>query len=184
MGQSQGKRASHWDRLQRAALTCVGLVGTVGLLSLAGCPADLANPQDYQQAATSTGGAGGAPAMQPGLDVDTACLTAIFTASCTLSVCHSGTAELAAHLDLASPGVNKRLIDIKASHETATGCKTGDKLIDSANPDQSWLLLKLTKTDQVCGSPMPIGPPLAADQIACVTKYTQDVHAAAVAAGM
>ena len=187
----QGERASGWDRLQRAALTCVGLVGTVGLLALAGCPADLANPQDYQQAASTggdTSGTGGATGvMKPGLAVDTTCLTAIFAKDCAaLAGCHKPGAGAGAGLDLGTAGVNARLIDVPATHmdaSPATGCMTGQKLIDSATPEASWLLIKVTvsQVDQKCGFAMPIGAPLTSDELACVTKYTQDVHAAALA---
>jgi hypothetical protein len=192
------RRGSAWDRVQRLALTSFGVLGTLALLGLAACPADLANPGDYDHPGSLTpGGAsgamgggtgvGGAGPTQPGLNVDTACLTAIFSKSCAVPACHFAPATLAAHLDLSSPNVNTRLIDVVATHENAdpkTGCVADQKLIDSASPDQSWLVQKLTTDGKTCGSTMPIGTPLSATDTACFTKYAQDVAAAAKAGGM
>ncbi|MES1178923.1 MAG: hypothetical protein ABUL62_31685 [Myxococcales bacterium] len=197
-------RSSAWDRVQRVALAGFGVIGTLGLLGLAACPADLANPQDYDHPGSLTpggaggasgggagapgaGGASGAAPTQPGLNVDTTCITAIFTKSCALVGCHAAPAAGAAHLDLSSPNVNTRLIDVVATHELAspdTGCVANQKLIDSANPAQSWLVGKLTTDGKTCGLVMPVGPALSTDDMACFTKYAQDVAAAAKAGGM
>jgi hypothetical protein len=196
------RRGSAWDRLQRLTLAGFGVLGTVALLGLAACPADLANPSDYDHPGSLTpGGSGGAMAggagaggagtggagtAQPGLGVATTCLTTIFAKSCGIPACHLAPATLAAHLDLSSPNVNTRLIDVAATHEGAmpnTGCVASQKLIDSTSPDQSWLVQKLTTDGTTCGYQMPIGTPLSATDIACFTKYAQDV-AAAKASGM
>lgn len=187
---------SAWDKLQRAALTGFGVLGTVALLGLAACPADLANPSDYDRGPASNGGApgaagagpgagaGGAAPAQPGLNVDVTCMTAVFAKSCTIPSCHAP--PVAANLDLDSPNVNTRLIDVVATHGSAspnTGCVANQKLIDSANPDQSWLILKLSTDGKTCGLPMPVGSPLSSDETACLKKYAQDVAAAAKAGG-
>lgn len=184
---------SAWDTFQRAALTGCGLLGTLALLGLAACPADLANPSDYDRGPANAGGAqgsagagtGGAAPGQPGLNVDTKCLTDVFAKSCTIPSCHAP--PVAAGLDLDSPNVNTRLIDVVATHGSAspsTGCVANQKLIDSANPDQSWLILKLSTDGKTCGLPMPIGSPLTSDETNCLKKYAQDVAAAAKAGGM
>ncbi|MEO6601659.1 MAG: hypothetical protein ABIQ16_17415 [Polyangiaceae bacterium] len=182
-------------------MTGFGVLGTAALLGLAACPADLANPSDYDHAGSltsggaantagggNTAGTGGGGSTQPGLNVSTKCLTDIFAASCSSIGCHAGPAAVAAaRLDLSSANVNTRLIDVLATHELApidAPCVAGQKLIDSANPDQSWLVRKLTAAGATCGSRMPIGPELPADEMACVTKYAQDVATAAKAGGM
>jgi hypothetical protein len=189
----QGRRSSAWDRAQRIGLAAFGVLGTLGLLGLAACPADLANPSEYDVpgAAGAMGGgsagAGGAGSTQPGLNVDTTCLTQVFTTNCTTSIiCHKtgATPNAGASLDLESPGANKRLIDVPATHGGVAAnatCMPGQKLIDSAMPDNSWLLLKLTTAtaDQKCGSQMPIGPLLSDTDLTCVKKYIQDVADAA-----
>ena len=159
----------------------------MALLGLAACPADLANPSDYDRPPAAGGapaGAGGDTSGNPALQVDTACLTAIFNTDCAaLAGCHKpGTPAPGAGLDLGSPGVNARLIDVPATHADITGtpvCPSGDKLIDTANPDASWLLLKLTQPTQTCGFAMPVGLPLSDTDLACVRKYITDVAAAA-----
>jgi hypothetical protein len=187
-------RGSVWDGLQRVALIGFGVLGTAALFGLPACPADLANPSDYDHPGSLTpggsgntagagnvAGAGGAGSTQPGLNVDTTCLTTIFAKSCGIPACHLAPGAGAAHLDLSSPNVNKRLIDVASTHELAspnTGCVAGQKLIDSANPDQSWLVQKLTTDGTTCGLLMPIGTALSADEIACVKKYAADVAAA------
>jgi hypothetical protein len=133
----------------------------------------------------ASGGTSGGGSTQPGLKVDTTCLTTVFKKSCTTVGCHSATAP-AASLDLSSPNVNTRLIDVVATHGDAspsTGCIANQKLIDSASPDKSWLVQKLTTDGKTCGLLMPVGPMLPATDIACFTKYAQDV-AAAKAGGM
>jgi hypothetical protein len=200
-GQSAcGPRGSVWDRVQRIALTGFGALGTAALLGLAACPADLANPSDYDHpgskstAGAGAGGAsgggagsgtGGALPAQPGLNVSTTCLTTIFAKSCSMVGCHAVPA--AADLDLSSPNVNTRLIDVPATHESAnpaTGCIANQKLIDSTNPDMSWLVQKLSTDGKTCGLAMPIGQPLSDTDVACFKKYAQDVAAAAKAGGM
>lgn len=174
-------RRSRWG-VQRSALAAIGVLGTLTLLLLAGCPGNLENAQTYNiDNPDQPAQAGSNGVTQPGLDVDTGCLTTIFKASCVTVGCHGATTP-AAGLDLDSPGVNKRLINVLATHQLAmpnTGCVANQKLIDAANPDASWLVGKLTTDGSTCGLRMPVGPMLSADQIACATKYAHDVAAAA-----
>ena len=172
------RRRLGWHQVQRVALACFGLLGTLSLVALAGCPADLANPESFAIAGSAQGGM-----SSPALAVDTTCLTAVFAANCATVACHKGRV-LGADLDLDSPGVNARLIDVVATHKDAmptAGCLTGDKLIDTANPSASFLLAKVTKTMDAlnCGFTMPIGSMLSAEDLACLNKYVQDVSTAA-----
>ncbi|MET0795225.1 MAG: hypothetical protein ABW061_27145, partial [Polyangiaceae bacterium] len=196
-------RLSHSETAQKTAreyaLSVLGALATVGLLGLAACPADIANPGDYNHpgsasAGTSAGGSGasagsagaGGASTQPGLNVPTTCLTAVLAKSCGTLGCHQAPATFAAGLDLSSPNVNTRLIDVVATHkdaDPASGCVVGQKLIDSVNPDQSWLVLKLSTDGTSCGYSMPIGSSLSADDTACLKQYAQDVAAATKAGG-
>ena len=180
---------SAWDRLQRVALTSFAVVGTVALLGLAACPADLANPGDYDHPAANAGGAtggGGSGAgganTDPKLAVPTTCLEQVFADACASAPCHMAPATIAG-LDLSSPGVNTRLIDVVAPHLNAspnTGCMPNQKLIDSANPTASWLLLKLDTDGKTCGSKMPIAAmDITAEQKKCIQDYVTAVAAAA-----
>ena len=160
------------------ALAAAIALGSAALFALAGCPANLANPQDYAPPAPTAAG-GGASSDVP----VPACMTTIISASCSLVGCHSKNAP-AAGLDLVSPNLSQRLIDVSSTHQLVSapnGC-VPNKLIDSANPSTSWLVQKLTDTMD-CGFLMPIGPPLTADQIACFSQYASDVHAKVAGGG-
>jgi hypothetical protein len=175
--------------VQRAALACFGVLGTGGLLLLAGCPANLEDPGRFDiqvSAGGSSAGAntgGGSSTAGSGSSIDTTCLTAVFTKSCTTSaVCHLAGMP-SASLDLSSPGVAARLIDVPATHgdvADGTGCMQGQKLVDTANPAASWLLLKINGGQGSCGSAMPIGPGLSTTDKACIQAF---VDAAVKAAG-
>ena len=181
-GPAERRRSLTWLSVRRSAWASVGVLGTGALLSLTGCPASLENPERFDVAPVSAGG----PGMQPGLNVDTTCLVAAFSASCAMNtICHKAGATAAAGLDLESPGVNARLINIKAPHKDAnpaTGC-VPNNLVDTANPAASWLSGKLDTDGKTCGSKMPIGM-ITAEQTACIKKYVQDVAASASSAGM
>jgi hypothetical protein len=150
-----------------------------------GCPepADLQNAQMYDPPPNSnptgaTGGSGGSGAMT---NCETACLKAIITATGTgCGTCHSASVKLdMGTLDMASPNLGMRLKDQASAHKGLTdtsACPMGDKIIDSANPMNSWLLKKVKGQQGGCGTPMPTGGTLsAADQkcfedfVACVT---------------
>jgi len=188
--QAAPERRSNGNAWHRARGTGLGLVVCAGLLGLAGCPANLEDPERFAPAAAAAGsnGSAGGGAVVPGLNVDTTCLQEAFSASCATAGCHKSGANAAAGLDLGSPGVNRRLIDVVAPHTGAfpnTGCVSNQKLIDSSNAAASWLLIKITAADpNSCGVTMPIGAPLSADHLACIKKYADDVAAAATSGGM
>ena len=185
-GRGRAPRKSGWDRAQRALLAGFGVLGTVGLLGLAGCPASLEDPSRFDVGVTAGNGAGGGSAgggmTDPALAVDTACLYAVFSKSCATVGCHKAITPQGG-LDLESPGANARLINIAATHKDATmpeACATGDKLVDPAMSAKSWLLLKVTKSadDTNCGYTMPIGTPLVQADVDCIKRYVADVAAA------
>ena len=184
------ERRWNGDDWHRARRTGFGLLVCVGLLGLAGCPANLEDPERFAPSAAVAGsnGSAGGGAVVPGLNVDTTCLQEAFSASCATAGCHKSGANAAAGLDLESPGVNRRLIDVVAPHTSAfpsTGCVSNQKLIDSSNAAASWLLIKITAADpNSCGVTMPVGAPLSAVHLACIKKYADDVAAAATSGGM
>jgi len=126
----------------------------------------------------------GSPGAGGGASVDLTCVTAVFTKSCGQTGCHGTTAQ-SASLDLVSPGFPARLLDVNAPHElTTAGTCTPSKLIDSANPAMSWLLIKVLGTQGGCGSPMPFGAAKLPDaDIACVTKFVNDEAHSGMSAG-
>jgi hypothetical protein len=103
---------------------------------------------------------------------EVACVTKALD-SCRL--CHSGSGGLQlGMLDLTSPGVTARLLDVQAQHVEAESrdCPRGDKLIDSQAPDSSWLLKKLHGLQGTCGDRMP-KPPIQLDAagLGCLETY-------------
>jgi hypothetical protein len=50
-------------------------------------------------------------------------------------------------------------------------CPSGGKLIDRANPEESWLLRKITGTHGDCGSGMPAAGSLTTGQQACLEGW-------------
>jgi hypothetical protein len=95
--------------------------------------------------------------------------------SCT--GCH-GSALKIAMLDL-SEGYTGRLKDVPATHADiaggGSGCPSGDKLIDTASPENSWLLKKVSSQQGGCGDPMPQGSGLMGDDLKCVQDYVSCV---------
>ena len=164
----RSNRRSVTDALQRVGLACFGVLGTVGLLMLAACPANLENPDQVIVAPAVAGsGSGGAPFVDT---VDLTCVTAAFKRTCTQPGCHSASSP-AAHLDLATPGFAGRMVDVTATNELAGGACTPSKLIDSANPGMSWLLAKIMGTQGTCGSLMPVIGTLSSDEKTCITTF-------------
>jgi hypothetical protein len=177
------RRAFQAYSVQRIALSCLGVLGTGGLLLLAGCPANLEDPQRFDIMGTNGGagpgggagpsgaGSAGAPAT---IVPAPSCATDIFKASCTPSCHFPGGGALMAGLDLTGADVANRLVNVTATHSTAapnTSCAPA-KFIDPANPSASWLLAKVNGTQGMCGLQMPFGmTPLGTDQLACITAF-------------
>lgn len=184
------RRPSRWLWCVAPALAALSLLGT-------GCPepADLENPQNFKAPGAAAGGsasggsaaggsASGGSASGGGASVascEVACVAETFNSVC--AVCH-GNPPLFAKLDLVSAGFSARLKDQAATHSDLppgmdTGCPTGDKLIDSATPANSWLLKKMTNQQGNCGTNMPQGSQLTADEETCMQTYVNCVAGAA-----
>jgi hypothetical protein len=149
---------------------------SAALLSLlaVGCPqpADLENPEDFppdpsfSKAGSSSGGSGGGgnTACE-----DVACVKTVFEGC---NACH-GAAKLG-KLDLLSPGVASRLKNVASAHDSpgvGAQCPTGDKLIDSANPAESWFLKKINNQQGNCGTVMPSTGMLQGAELQCMQDF-------------
>jgi hypothetical protein len=90
----------------------------------------------------------------------------LFTRTCAKSFCHG--ANFVAGLDLRTdPGLATRLLDMPATFSDVPcvddvtkncvpdTCPTGALLVDSANPEASWMLTKLSAATNACGDLMP-----------------------------
>jgi hypothetical protein len=195
---SPAGRATHESRARRLwrshrTKVMAGL-GGVGLsLFVLGCP----QPGDLQDAQTfptpppsggsgTSGGSGSGGMAMAGCE--TACMAAIIgngTMAC--KTCHGIAVKLdMSSLDLETPGYAARLKDHPAEHKgnaAGTVCPSGDKLIDSATPANSWLLKKVTSTQGTCGVNMPLGGMLSpADQM-CVQTFVTCVAMSGAPAG-
>lgn len=175
--EARHRRPSGLDRqltLQRWALGGIGAVGLGALLTLAGCPANLEDPQRFADGGAITTGPGAIPT----------CLQTLFsgTGKCSGNVCHSAGAMPAGGLDLTSPNVAARLINVPATHGDidfdggGVTCPMA-KLIDTSNPSASWLLIKINGTQGTCGSAMPQVGTLTSAEKTCIQNYVTTVSA-------
>jgi hypothetical protein len=171
-----------------------GLLAGVGtgvlVLFAVGCPepADLQNPGSYPTP-PSTGTTGGTGGTGTTMNCEVQCVNDIFQKELTLcKLCH-GAALKSSMLDLEAPGYTARLKNVPAVHgDLATGmtkadCPTGDKLIDTANPANSWLLKKIRNEQGQCGTVMPSTGTLSAAQKTCLETYVACVAGGSVGAG-
>jgi hypothetical protein len=147
-------------------------------LGLAGCPvgADLEDPERFAQSSggtASSAGAGTAGSSAPDIPgVDCPWREAL-TKSCAGSSCHGVMMAYAELLLVPDSGLFDRIKDVPVtlrdvdcgSGGAFVPCTTppascmsfvGKKLVDSAAPDQSFMLTKLTLSG--CGNQMPIAP--------------------------
>lgn len=111
---------------------------------------------------------------------EVACMTTVLT-KCT--ICHGNGALKYSDLDLQTPGYSARLKDKPAVHKDINGmpiaaCATGDLLVNSQAPMDSWFLKKVASMDGECGDPMPQGTGLMGDELTCVQTYVSCVAGA------
>jgi hypothetical protein len=166
--QNQSAAGSSWHRW---ALAGFGSFALVALSVLPGCPGNLENPERFSDGGT----------MMPADNIP-ACLANIFSAKqppgkCAGNGCHSagGTLALGGNLDLTSPGVGARLVNATATHagvdlDGGATCPPA-KLIDTANPAASWLLVKINGSQGTCGSAMPQVGTLTSAEKKCISDY-------------
>ncbi len=92
----------------------------------------------------------------------------VFAGNCTLAGCHNA-ADRANGLDLQSPGVGARLLNVRATGGPGL-------LIDPANPSQSVVYTKLTPAPPF-GVRMPFGKmPLDVATVGCVLTWVSSVE--------
>lgn len=121
---------------------------------IAGCPASLSNPEDFID--------GGAV----GKDAET-----ILAESCGTLGCHDATPLAQAGLDLVSPGVEARVVDVNS---IAADC-AAKILVVAGDPDTSYLLDKVIVAAGICGTPMPVGGTLPSDEVEVLRQWIIDL---------
>jgi hypothetical protein len=111
------------------------------------------------------------------LDPTIACdVTEALTSSCGRPGCHNATFRYADLVLVDASTAPAALVDVPALHgdincaaagqpfrectpaELASFCPTGVLLIDSQNPEESWMLKKLRGEQSACGAEMPQAP--------------------------
>ncbi len=149
-----------------------------GALLACGGVTDIRDPENAGAGAgtssggVSTGGASSPPSAFDGLSCD---MRSVLTAQCAAFGCHSAQVP-AAFLDLESPNVENRLVNVPATHEhildgTQTYCKAGELLVNVAIPEESNMLTKVLGT-QSCGGIMPVLPrAMTSADIACYRQW-------------
>ena len=134
-------------RFFRTVMPTICILGAAILFL--GCPGELENPERFLD--------GGIPQSCPDIPNE------LFVKRCAGSICHEG-ANPAAGLDLISPNVESRLVDVQARD-----CK--GLLVDPVLPEASLMYEKLLPLP-ACGSPMPIGKAaLSSFELECVREW-------------
>lgn len=135
--------------MKRVAL----LAFVVGLVPIVGCPGNLSNPGAFQDGGTQ---------QKEAEDV--------FAESCGSTDCHDAS-EPQAGLDLVSPNVESRVVDVNA---IGLGCGT-EILVVAGDPDNSYLLDKVLNTPGICGLQMPIIGILPASDVEILRQWIVDL---------
>lgn len=167
-------RTSHIvHRAPTVLLPCLLIIG--GLL-VQGCPAGgtLDDPEKYLGDGGETAGSGGgASVCDP---------TPIF-AGCAGGICHTtrddGTPPNGS-VDFFHDGFGPEMVGLPATYANVSNsadCPTpAEFIIDAANIEDSLLLKKVHDTHE-CGDPMPVGPALSDEDIACLEEWVTDLVA-------
>jgi hypothetical protein len=140
----------------RAATACSAIC-----IALVACAGSLDRPERFQNLGSGPDAGTGGGESDGGCDP----LVDIFPPSCSTSACHSAQSQQG-NLDLESAGLPGRLVNKQAHGGPGL-------VIDSSNPAQSVMLLKLTDTPPF-GFQMPLGAaPLSSDEITCLQAWVQ-----------
>jgi hypothetical protein len=126
----------------------------VGLVPIVGCAGDLSNPSAFLD--------GGTPQKQA---------EDVFAESCGTTGCHDASPQAQAGLDLISPNVESRVVDVNA---IGLGCAT-EILVVAGDPDSSYLLEKVLNTPGICGLQMPVVGSLSASDTEVLRQWIIDL---------
>jgi hypothetical protein len=88
--------------------------------------------------------------------------------NCIGGYCHDSDGPPAGNLDLMKPCVADRLVNVKSECYDLM-------FIDTAHPENSFLLDKLNPPRPMCGEPMPSGGHLGAADLACMNAWVKAV---------
>ncbi len=153
------------------SLRLCGLFACAALVSA--CPGSIDDPARFRDATAGLDATAVDAITTDAVAVDagSACVDyverTLLPTTCATAYCH-GAAKSAGGLDLASPGLARRLVGVRGS----MGCR-GVALVDPSRPEASLMVAKLRLTPG-CGARMPLaGTPLTAAQIECVRAWAE-----------
>jgi hypothetical protein len=129
-------------------------IGVLSLLVISGCPGSLSNPDDFID--------GGVVEKDAEM---------ILAESCGTSGCHDATPQAQAGLDLISPNVESRVVDVNA---VGLGCENSI-LVVAGDPDASYLLDKVLDLPSICGLEMPLVGTLQPNEITVLREWIIDL---------
>ena len=132
--------------------------GVLSVLLIAGCPGSLSNPEDFIDGGSTE------------KDAKT-----ILADSCGTMGCHDASPQAQAGLDLISPDVESRVVDVNA---VGLGCDSG-MLVVAGDPDGSYLLDKALDLPTICGLQMPLVGSLLPDEIQILRQWITDLDGSA-----
>ena len=89
--------------------------------------------------------------------------------------CHDASPQAQAGLDLISPNVENRVVDVNA---VGLGCESG-MLVVAGDPDGSYLLDKALDVPTICGLQMPLVGSLLPDEIQILRQWITDLDGSA-----
>jgi hypothetical protein len=128
--------------------------GVLSALVIAGCPGGLSNPEDFIDAGSIE------------KDAET-----ILADSCGTTGCHDASPQAQAGLDLISPNVEGRVVNLNAIGQ---GCESSI-LVVAGDPDGSYLLDKALDLPAICGLQMPLVGSLLPDEIQTLRQWIIDL---------
>ena len=131
-------------------------MGFWSVLVVGGCAGTLDDPNAF----SNGGGTGGS----------TKTAEAILAESCGTTGCHDASSQAQAGLDLVSPGVWERVVDVNS---VAVGC-TDEALVVGGNPNDSYLLDKVLNVPGICGLQMPIVGMLEQEELDVLRQWIVD----------
>lgn len=139
-------------KMYRLVSTTAGLCVAAAMLTA--CQGSLSNPDEF--------GDGGFEIK----DAET-----ILAESCGTTGCHDSTSQAQEGLDLVSPNVESRVVDVNA---VGDGC-TDQILVVAGDPDSSYLINKISNTPGICGTQMPVVGVLPDNEVEVLRQWIVDL---------
>ena len=139
-------------KMYRLVSTTAGLCAAAVVFTA--CQGSLSNPNEF--------GDGGVEIK----DAET-----ILAESCGTTGCHDSSSQAQEGLDLVSPNVESRVVDVNA---VGDGC-TDQILVVAGDPDSSYLMNKILNTPGICGTQMPVVGILPANEVEVLRQWIIDL---------